>query len=524
MCVYRFCQRFFLYLSASFLPVLTQAQEWKSYDVSNSPIVAASEVRDITIDPVTNDVWITAGTSLHQKKKDGTWNTYAVGITDGLLASGCVGARNGQAWTGPRLEQSSQFTDKLNYFNGTSWQTITVPGAKMSYVSDIEISENRVWVAYDKGLLQYDGTAWTNLNFQNKFNQVTSLSWEAFTGKLWVSLNCAPNGNVFKYDVAQNTWTEYPLGPYKCVHAVQALPDGNAYVGSCNLSGLTDVANGQVSETLKSGCVSLDGTALNPLNVKETWFGTDVAEYEKQQGIPQGLILYDGSTIVKTFTSENSEMKGSSVYTLAVQQLDANTAVVWMKTYLLGAYFIEAYTYQAPGNSITSFRFLNPPVEASIEGNEIFAELPPRTDPSHLVATFTVSEGATVHVDDNIQTSGVTENDFAEPVIYSVTSLAGGVRNYRISLSIITGTEDNIRNQVQLFPVPATDHLTVRVPQNFAEKTPLKLTLYSILGTIQESREIMPGEETILNTSGLGHGVVILKINDQFFKVMVVAP
>jgi hypothetical protein len=509
-----------VFLSAVITSVLTYAQEWKSYDPSNSPIENVAEIEDITGDAINNDIWIAAGMHIYKRTKDGTWATYKVGETAGLSESGCAGARNGKVWTGPRFEQLSDFTDKLSYFNGATWQTITVPGAQLSYVTDIEISESHVWIAHSKGLLQYDGTTWTSLNYQNKFNQVTSLSWDPSAQKLWVGVNCAPNGNVFKYDINQNSWTEYGLGIYKCVHAVQALPNGtDAYVGSANLSGLTAVKSEQVSPTVQSGFITLDGAALNPLNTNEVWFISDFGAFEGQQGIPQGLILYNGSTITQSLNFENSGMKGRSVSAIAVQQPDDNTAIVWMKT----SGFLETYTYHGLISSITSFGFLDPPVEANLEGNEISAELPPGTDPSHLIAVFTTDAGATVRVNNAIQSSGVTVNDFIAPVIYSVTSATGAVKSYRVSISITTSVEDKINNPsgIQLFPIPARNYLNVKIPGDLDGNTPVQLILYSSLGKILYTRDVIPGEEITLDTTPMGSGLFVLKINDQAFKIVI---
>jgi Secretion system C-terminal sorting domain len=595
---------------------LLHAQQWQTYDTNNSPIVSIQAINDITVDPVRNDTWFAAGTHIYQRKKDGAWDTYNIEQTIGLT-TGCIGVRDGQAWAGPRFEQSSQFTDKLSHFNGTTWQAITVAGAQISYVIDIELSENRVWIAHSKGLLQYDGTTWTTLNYQNKINQVTSLSWEATTQKLWIGVNCAPNGNVFKYDVNQNSWAEYLLGNYKCVHAVQALPDGNAYAGSANLSGLTAIKNEQVTPTIQSGFIMLDGAAANPFKIKEVWFASEFTDFENQQGIRQGLILYNGNTIARSFNSTNSEMKGNSVAALAVQQINATTATVWMKTSgTAGGPFIETYTYTNPendinsfqflnlpgeaqinddeisielppntdlsrlvavfttspgaivkvgntiqtsgvtennfstpvtysvtsatgetrsyrvsvsiasgadGNDITSFRFLNLPAETQITGEEISAALPPNTNLSRLVAVFTASPGATVRVGNTIQTSGVTENNFSTPITYSITSATGKTRSYRVSVSIISGIEDEIEkgNDILLFPVPAKDYLTIKIPNNFERNTPIQLTIYSMLGKVLESLEATAGKEVVLNTVNWGNGIFILKINDRTYKIMV---
>lgn len=58
---------------------------------------------------------------------------------------------------------------------------------------------------------------------------------------------------------------------------------------------------------------------------------------------------------------------------------------------------------------------------------EIAVEMPALTDVTALVATFTLSAGATAKVGLVSQVSGVTPNDFTNPVIYGVTSESGDV-------------------------------------------------------------------------------------------------
>ncbi len=59
-------------------------------------------------------------------------------------------------------------------------------------------------------------------------------------------------------------------------------------------------------------------------------------------------------------------------------------------------------------------------------------------DRSALVATFTTS-GAIVTVNDVVQVSGVTKNDFTNPIVYMVTSQQGLKKEYTVKLASFTG-------------------------------------------------------------------------------------
>lgn len=87
---------------------------------------------------------------------------------------------------------------------------------------------------------------------------------------------------------------------------------------------------------------------------------------------------------------------------------------------------------------ITSFSFTEqtgPAVINSVLGT-IEIEVEYSTDRSNLVATFTLSPGATVTVNGTPQTSGVTANDFSSPVEYLVTAGSGTTKTWTVYVSV----------------------------------------------------------------------------------------
>ena len=80
---------------------------------------------------------------------------------------------------------------------------------------------------------------------------------------------------------------------------------------------------------------------------------------------------------------------------------------------------------------ITSFGFIDPLAKGVIDNakHEIGLLVPKGTDLTDLVAKFTTN-GASVDVFDDIQSSGVTANDFALPVPYTVTARDGSTQDY----------------------------------------------------------------------------------------------
>jgi hypothetical protein len=75
--------------------------------------------------------------------------------------------------------------------------------------------------------------------------------------------------------------------------------------------------------------------------------------------------------------------------------------------------------------------------EGTIDGEEISVNVPFGTDVTALVATFTLSPGATVRVTDVLQTSGINANDFSSVVTYVVTAQDGATtKTYQVTVTI----------------------------------------------------------------------------------------
>jgi len=87
--------------------------------------------------------------------------------------------------------------------------------------------------------------------------------------------------------------------------------------------------------------------------------------------------------------------------------------------------FLEGYSFKSPGPAeFFAFDFLmeyNPQlpfdVIGELDGNTIYLDLPLGTDPTNLIASYE-EHGADVFLNGTRQESGVTPNDFSEPLIY----------------------------------------------------------------------------------------------------------
>lgn len=77
-----------------------------------------------------------------------------------------------------------------------------------------------------------------------------------------------------------------------------------------------------------------------------------------------------------------------------------------------------------------------PAVAAGVTTYDIEIAMPASVDLTALVARFTVNEGNTVTVDGVTQTSGVTKNDFTDPVDYMVRN-STGANNLRYTITVV---------------------------------------------------------------------------------------
>lgn len=85
---------------------------------------------------------------------------------------------------------------------------------------------------------------------------------------------------------------------------------------------------------------------------------------------------------------------------------------------------------------ITDYRFnvTSPPAVGVINSNVITVDLPNNINPENLVATFASSARSMVSIAAVDQQSGVTANDFSNPVVYTVTAEDGSTKNFTVNL------------------------------------------------------------------------------------------
>ena len=87
--------------------------------------------------------------------------------------------------------------------------------------------------------------------------------------------------------------------------------------------------------------------------------------------------------------------------------------------------------------AITSYLFTNPTASGVVNGNTISLQVPAGTDVKKLLASFTASPGAIVKVAGVVQQSGVSSNDFTNPVTYTVVAEDGTSVEYQVIVYVL---------------------------------------------------------------------------------------
>ena len=156
----------------------------------------------------------------------------------------------------------------------------------------------------------------------------------------------------------------------------------------------------------------------------------------------------DVTTLVATFTTTGASVTvGATPQESGVSANDFTSPVVYSVTAADGStasYTVTVTTSPDPSaKAITLFLFMSPSYsEATIDeaAKTIQVALPGGTDLTALVASF-LTTGSSVRVGDVLQASGVTENDFSVPVIYTVAAADGSTADYTVTVTATSGIE-----------------------------------------------------------------------------------
>jgi len=123
---------------------------------------------------------------------------------------------------------------------------------------------------------------------------------------------------------------------------------------------------------------------------------------------------------------------------------------------------VDNVAIQAPQTAIVSYSIPNGTTVIDAANHKVEVTVPAGSDVTSLVATFTLSEGATAKIGNVAQVSGVTANNFTNPVTYTVLAEdATTTQDWVVTVTILDGVNENLQANVKVYPNPTSGIVTI---------------------------------------------------------------
>ncbi len=180
-------------------------------------------------------------------------------------------------------------------------------------------------------------------------------------------------------------------------------------------------------------------------------------------GFNPATLTYDvelpyGTTTVPTVTYTLNDAKATAIKTDAAALPGSTTVAVTAEDGLVSQTYTINFTIAAPNTEANIITYTVAGVNATIDNgtHTITATVPYTTDITNLVATFTLSDGATAKVGGVDQVSGVTANNFTSPVTYTVTAQDGTTTQDWV-VTITKAAEPNHEANITAYSINGVD-------------------------------------------------------------------
>jgi hypothetical protein len=167
---------------------------------------------------------------------------------------------------------------------------------------------------------------------------------------------------------------------------------------------------------------------------------------------------------------------------------------------------------------ILSYSFGLPPQTgaASIDetNHTVDVEVEAGTDLTNLVATFTLSDGATAEIGGVPQVNGITVNDFSSPVTYTVTAEDGtSSQDWVITVNFSTGISMNLLQTFKVYPNPFQNNTTVEFGNS--EHSKYRLTVYNVSGGKVFEMNNITSYKVELKRGSLNSGIYFIELKGE---------
>lgn len=178
-----------------------------------------------------------------------------------------------------------------------------------------------------------------------------------------------------------------------------------------------------------------------------------------------------GSSVAVGATNQVSGVTANNftspvVYTVTAANSSTQNYTVTVKVAGVADKSIELFTFAAAGATGT------------LNGTQITATVPFGTNVTNLIATFS-STGVVVKVNGVTQTSGITPNNFSQPVVYTIEAADGTMYSYTVTLTVAAASS---MASLAYFTFTTTSDFGLFNGTNIAVRVPTGTDLTNLVG------------------------------------------
>lgn len=333
--------------------------------------------------------------------------------------------------------------------NATEWQHFNAANSELpaNEVLAIESSDSGIWIGTEDGLAQFDGTDWTVHTSVNSFlpdSRINDIHVDA-TGAIWVATY--EGLAVYRNRMWEVLTVENSVLPTDLIRCVTSDADGNLWVGTWG-AGLVRMGNGSSEHfhTLNSGLPSngIYNLAVDPMG--RVWAGTHSG----------GAAMFENGNWT-VFDPGNSELPHAIVLSIGF----TDDGAIWLGTHeglarlmMDGVVEWQVYTSLYFGQSVHAFRDI-----LSSENGDLW---------------FATDAGLVRHRDGIFEFYHTGNSEIASNGCSSLAVDGNGnifVGHLHSGMSVhnpdgVALSLGPVKTQlnIELYPNPASDDLTVKIP------------------------------------------------------------
>ena len=140
------------------------------------------------------------------------------------------------------------------------------------------------------------------------------------------------------------------------------------------------------------------------------------------------------------------------------------------------------------------------------------------TDLTTVIPTFTIAPAAAAFIDDILQESEITQNDFSTQIVYNVKAIDGNDANWTVTIEHDDNAVEELNNDnnFSIYPNPATNYVQL-VISNVQYNKNTSVFIYDVFGKIVKQFKIKNSELRI-NIEDLQNGIYIIKVGNATRK------